>query len=192
MDIFATIRLAQDSSAVDLTKFGYLVGKEFMQVDGMCHAGPLSNDTVSLTLKKGWTLEGKDSGCLSKPHTKAHVFAVALVTPPPANGMFGGTVKNCQEGMCMVALNVPVDGVAQGADKIAAVCGDARHHCTVALDDFGAKSIVDHWNQLTGDTVKKIFTNGPTRANIASNIIGMGPGMNVGQGFSLAKQVHVY
>jgi hypothetical protein len=203
--VFGTIGLlAADSTAVDLTQYGYLKGKGYTQVDGLCHAGhKLGNDAASLTFRPGFTVVKKGGGCLSKGGllgtSKPHAFAVALVKPPKVNKInkinkyLGGIVKNCQEGVCMVAVNVPVDGVAQGADKIAAVCGDARHHCTVGLGDFagsgGITSIGYHWKQLIGDTgSQKVFVTGPDRANLVSNIPGVGRGMNIGQGFPLAKQ----
>jgi hypothetical protein len=207
--VFATIGLlAADSSAVDLSQYGYLKGKGYTQVDGLCHAGKLGDDAVSLTFRPGFTVAKKDGGCLSKEgllsKSKPHAFAVALVKPPRVNPSAsgsdkysGGIVKNCQAGVCMVAVNVPADGIAQGADKIAAVCGDARHHCTIGLGDFaagsgghdGGSTVADHWKQLIGDTGnQKIFVTGPERANLASNIPGVGRGMNVGQGFPLAKQ----
>ena len=205
--VFATIGLvAADSSAVDLTQHGYLKGKGYTQVDGLCRAGKLGGDAASLTFRPGFTVVKKDGGCLSKEgllsKSQPHAFAVALVKPPKVNPSgtgtskyFGGVVKSCPDGICMLAVSVPAGGVVQGADKVAAVCGQARHRCTVGLGDFGVASgsdsatIADHWKQLTGDTGNsKIFVTGPDRANLASNIPGQGRGMNVGQGFPLAKQ----
>jgi hypothetical protein len=199
--VFATIGLlAADSSAVDLSQHGYLKGKGYTQVSGLCRGGKVGNDAASLTFKPGFTVLKKGGGCLSKEgplrKSEPRAFTVALIKPPKVNGLYGGVVKNCQAGLCVIAANVPAGGVAQGADKIAAVCGEARHHCTVGLGDFGvansgtnSATIADHWKQLTGDTGdSKIHVTGPDRANFASNLPGQSQGMNVGQGFPLAKQ----
>jgi hypothetical protein len=201
--VFATTNLlAANSEAVDLTQHGQLEGKSYQQVDGLCHGGQkFGSSAVSLTFRPGWSVLKKDSGCLSKEgvleKTEPHAFVAALLKPPKANGMLGGIVKNCEAGVCMVALSVPKDGIAQGADKIAAVCGEARHQCAIALGDFGAdtgsyhnpsKSVLGNWKQLIGDKSPQVYINGVVHANLASNIPGLGPGMNVGQGFPLAKQ----
>lgn len=200
--IFATIGLvAENSDAVDLTRYNYLEGKNFTQVSGACRgvgvgASNSNSDAVSLTLRPEFTVLKQDSGCLSKKGalSRAHAFAVALVKPPKVSGTFGGIVKGCEGGICMVAASMPEQGggVAEGAaaGQIARVCGEARHHCTIGLGDFGTSPAASGpWKQLIGDTgSQKLFVNGVERANMVSNLPGLGKGMDVQQGFPLRKQ----
>ena len=81
--------------AVDLTKYNYFVGKNYTQFGGVCGGGggSQSKSSVSLTFQPGYTVLSSATGCLVPASSSSpKPFAVALVKPPPANGMFGGQV----------------------------------------------------------------------------------------------------
>ena len=57
----------------------------------------------------------------------------------------GSLLPLLQGGICMVAASMPEQGggVAEAAaGQIARVCGEARHHCTIGLGDFGTSPAV--------------------------------------------------
>jgi hypothetical protein len=119
-------------------------------------------------LNKGWEIQqvykgGKyerlaDGGCLGGHaggvyKADARAFAVALAKPPPPG------VDGCEQGICLIGLHAPHIDITLGADKVAAVCGDARHKCTVAVGDWNAPvskqpfcdyTVRDRWGQLLG------------------------------------------
>lgn len=93
----AAFGLVDDASggAVDLTKHNYFVGKNYTQFGGVCGGGgsSKSKSSVSLTFQPGYTVLASTTGCLvSASSSSPKPFAVAMVKPPPADGMKGGQV----------------------------------------------------------------------------------------------------
>ena len=103
--IMAIFGLLNDDrqTAVDLTQFGKLKGENYTHVGGVCGGGgeaatraPAGKtpSAVSITLDPSYHVLAKGAGCLvaTDGATAPKPYAVVLVKPPPAAGMFGGQV----------------------------------------------------------------------------------------------------
>ena len=159
-----------DTAPVDLTLPGHGLHGSWRQINGSCPGAPgKTGDALALVLGPGWEVQysalnqngeslpladggclGGDAGGVYKPDARA--FAVALVKPPP-----GREVDGCAAGICLIGLHAPHIDITEGADKVAAVCGTARHQCTVAVGDWNAPvikhpfcnyTVADRWRQL--------------------------------------------
>jgi len=193
--------LGDDGQAFDLTQQNYLKGKNYTHFGGVCngyHKDQIPS-AVSVTLLSGYQILSKGAGCLVAEKDSAKEspkgFAVALIKPPPPNGVFGGQVKFCPDGFCLVALNAPSGAaITAGSDVVAKVCGEARHVCTVAVGDFNVSpehSYEDRWAQLIGTPptgplggAPKLYKEGQTHAQTLTQLE-VGGAMNVGQGLPL-------
>ena len=200
VQIWATVGLlGEDKEPIDLRQ-GKLRAMNATQINGVCRPRKAAPDGVSLTLKTGYQVLKQSSGCLNheksspwrKPERGA-AFVAALVRPPPpggTNSMFGGEVKGCTAGLCVVALRAPAGDIARAAaEQVAQTCGAARYACTVAVGDWGlgsGKTVADSWKALIGGAEgEPKYINSNT---LASNIPGMSRAMTVGQGQPLQKQ----
>ena len=83
--------------------------------------GPVSPRSGGFVIGGGCL--GGDAGGGYRPDARA--FAVALVKPPAPG------VPGCEAGLCIIGLHAPHVDITEGADTVAAVCGEARHKCTV-------------------------------------------------------------
>lgn len=200
-EIIVTIGLVgDDGKPVDL-RVNELAGLNYSQVNGIC-ARPTQEklvNTVALTLRPEYQVLAQGGGCLEGRTNKTapRAFAVAHVKLPPASGLFGGLVKGCPDGVCIVGLNAP-PGAAQithGADEVARVCGEARRQCTIAAGDWNfspQQSITDRWNQLIntgqgGGGIPRLSIQGPTDSATVTALDTPGA-MNVGEGFPLQSR----
>ena len=103
--------------------------------------------------------------------------------------------KGCPDGFCVLAVDAP-DGVAitLGSDKVAQVCGESRHVCTIAVGDFNtspAQTYVQRWVQLVGSGpagAPKLYKTGAAEHAIVLTNLDAGGAMNVGQGYPLEKK----
>ena len=159
-----------DTAPIDLPSHGLPTAyPRWAQVNGTCPGAPgKTGDALALVLGSDWELQqvyrnGKyealaDGGCLGGDaggvyKADARAFAVALAKPPQPG------VKGCEKGVCLIGLHSPHIDITKGADKVAAVCGEARHKCTVAVGDWNAPfskqpfcnyTVQDRWGQLLG------------------------------------------
>jgi hypothetical protein len=202
--IFMTAGLSTPGGEpVDLTMEGYLEGRNYSQVNGMCRPGPLlGSEAVSLTLMPGFTVHQSGGGCLGQERlghkTDARAFVAARVTPPtPNGGMLGGEVKGCPSGLCIIGMHAPDGPIAtSAADTVKQVCGkDLTPMCTVAVGDFGAgdgdaspqepnshSKLVAHLDQQFEELGlgKLVSTTGFAGARSATNVVDTGPAMDIG------------
>lgn len=148
---------ASVSQPINLHLHGMASG--WTQINGSC-AGNVTNagDAMSLAVGPGFGVLKSDGGCLGGHaggvyRADSRAFAVALVKPP-------STVAGCPN-VCVIGLHSPHVDITQGVDKIARVCGESRHGCTVAIGDWNAPvsrepfcnyTVADRWTQLVGTT----------------------------------------
>lgn len=170
-----------DSSPIDLPSHGLVTESypSWVQINGSCPgAGTAPGDTLALAFDraKGWNPVKSYGGCLGganggpDPWDKAdaRAFVVALLKAPTPG------VAGCEAGICVIALHSPHVKITEGADKVAEVCGEARHSCTVAVGDWNAPiskqtfcnyTVADRWGQLLGEppsgAAKRTFTSNP-------------------------------
>ena len=175
VDMVVAIELEHnDTEPIDLPSHG--LGTAWWQMNGSCPADKAgaSGDALALAIHPafdtGWTPVVKsfsagnptyaiDGGCLGGDsggsyNADARAFVVALLDPPEPS------VKGCEAGVCFIALHAPHIDITKGADKVARVCGESRHHCTVAVGDWNAPiskqsfcnfTVADRWSQLLGE-----------------------------------------
>lgn len=178
--------LDDDGQAVDLTQYGKLQSLNYSSISGVCNG----MNPLSVTVQNAYQVSNKATGCLGGPAPTP--FVVAVIKPPPASGMFGGQLKGCPNGFCLVALNAP-DGasITDGSDKVAKVCGDIRHVCTVAVGDFNLSpqhTYQERWAQLIGSPKsgpQKLVTDGQDHARWVTN-------MAAGGSMDIQQQVQKY
>ena len=114
--IFAPVSFTDGSGApVDLTDMHQLKGENFSQVNGVC-----ASDAASLALHPQFPVKAHGGGCLSPKGSPPHAFLAALVQPLPATPTqhWGGTVRGCPQGLCIVNVNVPPAGVSHATSAI--------------------------------------------------------------------------
>jgi hypothetical protein len=114
--IFAPVSFTDGSGApVDLTDMHQLKGENFSQVNGVC-----ASDAASLALHPQFPVKAHGGGCLSSKGSPPHAFLAALVQPLPATPTqhWGGTVRGCPHGLCIVNVNVPPAGVSHATSAI--------------------------------------------------------------------------
>ena len=144
-----------ESQPIDLRSHGLASG--WAQINGSCSSHETSGgDAMALALGPGFGVLKSDGGCLGGHAGGAYradsrAFAVALVTPP-------NPVAACPN-VCVIGLHSPHVDITLGGDKVAQVCGEARHRCTVAAGDWNAPAskqpfcnytVAERWGQLVG------------------------------------------
>lgn len=164
-DVVLAVELeATDTQPVDLVAAG--MGDHWKQVSAGCAAvGTGSGDAIALLLDTAqYKVEASSGGCLGGkaggPYkADARAFAVALVTPLQKK------VAGCKK-LCMVGVHSPHVAITNGSDTVAAVCGDVKDTCTVAVGDWNAPvshqpfcnyTVADRWSQLVGGPASALY-----------------------------------
>ena len=188
-DVIVAVELEHnDTAPIDLPSHLDASRGPWTQVNGSCPGAPgKTGDALALVLGPGWEVQAAtqggtllaDGGCLGGDaggvyKADARAFAVALVKPSPF--LWPG-VDGCEMGICLIGLHAPHVDITEGAAKVAAVCGEARHQCTVAVGDwnapFGKKffckyTVADRWLQLIGSPAAGSAQAGARKPTLAA------------------------